>query len=165
MVDISSTIPAALASPQALQNLVNTITANADQILTGPVSSPPLGTTSDPLITIVNGDLDMGGTSSGAGVLVVTGNFTSHGNVSFDGEVFVLGGAWNSAGGGHGVWNGGFLIAKIYDASGNLLPSLGAPTWSWNGGGGAAMHYDSCAIKNATASIVYQKISIHEPLY
>lgn len=163
--DISSSLPSNLSTPQALQNLLNIVTANADQIITGPASSPPLGTIANPLISVVNGDLDLGGSFTGAGLLVVTGNFSSHGNTSFTGVVIVLGGNWTSSGGGHGNFNGAFIVANIYDASHNLLPSLGPATWNWNGGGGNGMAYDQCAIDNATLSIVYRKISTHEPLY
>ena len=166
VVDIASTISPNLATPSAIQTQINNITTIADQVLTGPITDPPGGTTANPLITVVNGDLTLSGSFVGTGLLVVTGVFNTNGNTTFNGVVLVVGkGIWTSSGGGTGIFNGGFIIAKIYDAAGNLLPSLGAPTWDWSGGGTNSINYDTCAIDNATSRLYFNKLSTHEPLY
>ncbi len=166
VIDNSSTISPNLSTPSAIQTQINNITTVADQVLTGPVTDPPGGTAAAPLITVVNGDLTLSGGFTGTGLLVVTGVFNTNGNTIFNGVVLVVGkGIWTSSGGGTGVFNGGFIIAKIYDPAGALLPSLGAPTWDWSGGGTNSINYDTCAIDNAISRIYFNNISTHEPLY
>ncbi len=163
VVDVSSTMSPCLQSVSCLQNLVATLTAQADQVLTGPVSTTPLGIPGSPLITVVQGDLNWSGLSSGEGILVVTGAFNAAGNSSFNGLVLVIGqGVFSVKGGGSGAFNGAVYVAKTLDASGNPLASLGTPSVSWNGGGANGIRFDSQSIKNAKNRFPYRVIGFRE---
>lgn len=149
--------------PVQIQNTINLITSMANQVFTGPISNVSLGSNASPLITVVNGNLTMSGNNSGAGILLVTGSVTFSGNSSYNGIILVLGqGVFNANGGGNGQFNGGILVAKIYDASGNLLPSNGSPTVNWNGGGGNGIYYDSCWTNNVQNNFYYQRLVFRE---
>jgi len=47
-------------------------------------------------------------------------------------------------GGGNGNFNGAIYVAQTEDASGNLLPAVGNPQYTWNGGGVNSIQYDHC---------------------
>jgi hypothetical protein len=105
-----------------------------------------MGTAGAPKFTFVDGDVDLGPGDNGTGLLVVTGNLTTHGNTDFKGVIFVLGGGTvNRSGGGNGTIAGGIVIAK-FGATGGFL----APTFSTNGGGNSTIQYDSKAVADAT---------------
>lgn len=102
------------------------------------------GSPANPQITFVNGDVTLGG---GAGVLVVTGTLTINGNIQFDGLLLVVGqGAIVINGGGHGTFYGEMLVANTNSATSPFaqLPTLGIPSFTWNGGGKSDMYYNSC---------------------
>jgi Tfp pilus assembly protein PilX len=115
-----------------------------------------MGTSSAPVINVVNGDLTLGGGSSGAGILLVTGTLTMSGNPSYNGLILVVGkGNVVKNGGGNGVLNGSLFVANLYTdtnyttkiplgASPNNPP--GPPSIAWGGGGNATIQYDSCWI-------------------
>ena len=58
-----------LGTVGGLQTMVKNITASADQIFTAPAAPANLGNLANPLITVVNGDFNMG-SASGAGLLL-----------------------------------------------------------------------------------------------
>ncbi|HET6564087.1 MAG TPA: PilX N-terminal domain-containing pilus assembly protein, partial [Xanthomonadales bacterium] len=60
------------------------------------------GTVGDPQITYVEGDVEMGGNISGAGIFVVNGNLNWNGTPDFKGLILVLGGTYEVIGGGTG---------------------------------------------------------------
>ena len=150
----------------SLQNLVQSITQVANNVLTGPVSSlsaAQLGSATNPQITVVNGDLTLSGGGTGYGVLVVTGNFTFSGDWGWRGAVLVIGqGNMQENGGGNNEFDGAVLVAKTLDSAGNPLAALGTPTLNWTGGGGNGVFYDSCWINNATAGVTYKVLSFRE---
>jgi hypothetical protein len=112
-------------------------------ILTGNISSLPSTTTSS--VTYVNGNLTLSGNVSGSGVLVITGTLTFSGNFTWNGIVLVVGqGQVVHNGGGNGNFNGAIYVAKTQDASGNELPTIGSPQYTWNGGGANSIQYDHC---------------------
>src|SRR5918912_1522813 len=73
-------------------------------------TKPPasdMGAAGAPVLTFVDGDVDLGAGNNGRGLLVVTGNVTMRGDTSFDGVIFVLGGGnVNRNGGGGGKISG-----------------------------------------------------------
>ncbi len=152
----------------ALQKLVANITAGADQVLASGATGVNLGTDTAPKITVINGDFNMG-TSHGAGILVVTGTFTTSGNPDFNGVILVIGkGEAKLSGGGNGAFNGGMLVANLYDGSGNLLPGAsvpGTPTFTWTGGGTFNFNYSSCWINTVAARLPYKIIASREEMY
>ncbi len=150
MGDVSGSLPLSEQSPQGLDGLVQQITSVANNVIAGPASSVPLGSATAPQITVVNGDLNMSGNSTGYGILVVTGNLTLGGTVGWRGIVLVIGqGSFTYGGGGNNQFDGAIFVAKTKDASGNELSALGAPSVNWGGGGGDGIHYDHCWINSA----------------
>ena len=71
------------------------------------------GTSASPQVTFVNGNLELGGSPEGAGILVVNGDLTWNGNAQFYGLVIVLGGTLTVTGGGNGGVEGSFVMAPI----------------------------------------------------
>jgi hypothetical protein len=132
-----------LATVSGLQNLVNQVTSIADQ--TVPSGGPPpmgWGTSAQPLVTVVQGDVSTGPVH-GYGILLVTGTLTLSGNFSWDGVILVIGaGNLVANGGGNGQINGGVLVANIN--TGVVGNTPGPPTVNWNGGGGNGIYYNSC---------------------
>lgn len=101
-------------------------------------------------ITFVDGDVDLGAGDQGAGLLVVTGKLTTHGNTNFKGVILVLGeGSVERSGGGNGVISGGIVVAKFDKTSGGF----GRPTFTTDGGGTSLLQYDSKAVSDATSAI------------
>jgi Tfp pilus assembly protein PilX len=100
--------------------------------------------------TFVNGDYVMGSGSS-SGLLIVTGELTTHGDTNFNGLVLVLGeGAVNRDGGGGGAFYGATFVAKVdWPAQSPALTNFGAPFFNFNGAGASTMQYDSTAVANA----------------
>jgi hypothetical protein len=159
-----------LATVGGLENLVSSIQATADQTFPGGYSgSINLGTSSNPMVTVINGDYNLSN-NSGAGLLLVTGALTFNGNPNWNGVILVIGkGIVTSAsGGGNGTINGGMLVANLYNSSGQLLPSTsapGVPTFNWNGGGTYNVNYDSCWINNLSNRLVLKAVANREELY
>jgi hypothetical protein len=164
----------ALSTVDGLQALVNSVTAAADptNIYNGNTSSlTNLGTSSSPVINVVNGDLTIGGGLTGTGILLVTGTLTMSGNPSYTGIILVIGkGVFNKNGGGNGTMDGSILVANMNNSSGNPIPlgtgnAPGSPTINWNGGGNATIQYDSCAINSLGQSFPYRIVAQRELIY
>ena len=141
-------------TPTALNDFVQDIwnTPGTTQ-LTGSVTSLPTTTTSS--VTVVNGDLTLSGNPVGSGILVVTGTMTFSGNFNWNGLVLVVGkGIIVHNGGGNMNITGSEYIAQTLDPNANppgsvltnqgLLPQMGTPTFTWNGGGTSDVQYDHC---------------------
>ena len=164
--NVSGSLPPAEQSVASLQNLVQSITNVANNVLTGPVnglSAAQLGSAANPQITVVKGDLTLSSGGTGYGILVVTGNFTFSGDWGWRGVVLVIGqGNLQENGGGNNEFDGAMLVAKTLDGAGNPLAALGTPTLNWNGGGGNGVFYDSCWINNATAGTTYKVLGFRE---
>lgn len=106
---------------------------------------PDFGTSADPKLTFVDGDVDLppGG---GAGLLVVTGSLTPRGSTAFNGLVLVLGGGvLLRDGGGSGATLGAIAIARFDRSGGPFL----APTCNTNGGGNSNVQFDPDWVKRA----------------
>jgi len=122
------------------------------------------------VINVVNGDLSMG-PSTGAGILLVTGNLTLSGNPSYNGIILVIGkGTFTKNGGGNGTLNGALIVANLNDASGNPIPlgsnhAPGIPTMNWNGGGNFTGQYDSCWINYMSQALPFRTITDRELIY
>ena len=128
--NVASSMPSAYSSVQSLDALVNSLAADSRAIQNGSsTSSSNWGTIANPQINVFDGDCDLGN-GSGAGVLIVKGNFSANGNYSFDGLIVVIGtGSASLSGGGNGHINGGVFIAKTRDSVGGPLRStLGIPS-------------------------------------
>lgn len=163
-----ATMPTSLATVSSLQTLVSTVTANANQVLTGPVTtlaSP--GTAASPQIIVVKGDLTLSGNITGYGILLVTGTYTANGTVGWNGLVLVIGkGIVNGAGGGSNQYNGGMIVAQtVNPVTGVALASLGSPTFNWSGGGGNGIYYSSSCLQSNDYLADFRIVTSHELLY
>jgi hypothetical protein len=115
--------------------------------------------------TYVDGDLTLNGNGTGYGILVVTGTLTMDGNFTWKGLMLIAGdGNVQMNGGGNGQILGSIVDAKIWDASHNLLPNMGTPTFSWNGGGVNAVQFDHCYSTNLLTAIGYTPPPSTKPL-
>src|SRR3984893_14792026 len=143
-----------------------------------------LGTPGSPVVKVVNGDLSISG--SGAGVLLVTGTLTLHGDFSWDGLILAIGeGAIVKDGGGSATLNGSMFAANLTMGvpgtsgpaaypGGGLYPNLialgannppGKPFFGWNGGGSATVQYDSCWTQTVNKSLPYHIVTQRELSY
>lgn len=178
VVNSTSTI-GALSTITGLQNLTNNITSSADQTYTGNNPSiSSLGTTSNPLITVVNGDYTLSNTMCSqsapcAGILLVTGVLSTSGNPNFDGVILVIGkGDVEWSGGGNGTINGGIFIANVYQTgTTNWLPTTSnpnPPTFNYLSGGGGGtfqLNYDSCWSSKVSSHSPLRVVASHEEVY
>jgi hypothetical protein len=159
------------------------VTAAGANVYANGVTPTNLGTTSNPVINVVNGDISISG--SGAGVLLVTGTLTMHGAFSWNGLILVIGeGALVKDGGGSATVQGAVFMGNLYlDNPGSSGPgsypaysnpiALGAspanppgiPFFGWNGGGSATVQYDSCWVLAVTQSLPYHLVAQRELSY
>jgi hypothetical protein len=168
LVSLSSS----LQSLTALDNLVQTLTLNADVVLNGPAtgSNMPTGmSASNPMTIVVNGDLDLNAWhSTGYGVLLVTGEFKYDPDVYWNGIIFVIGkGKLTLENNGLGTIYGAVFIAKTVDATTGLplVPPapLGAASVAYaSGNGGVGIYYSSCWVNYVQGLAAYKVLSFRE---
>ncbi len=101
--------------------------------------NPEFGTTGAPQITYFDGDVDFGGTPSGAGIMVVNGNLESGGTPQFDGLLVVLG-SYSITGGGTGGGPAGSVV--ILNPDGASAIDFGNVNGNFTGGGNALYAFD-----------------------
>ena len=174
-----------LTTVDGLTKFANMITTAAGpNVYANGVTPTNLGTPTSPVVNVVNGDLTISG-GPGAGILLVTGVLTLHGDFAWDGLILAIGeGAIVKDGGGTATVNGAMFAANMttgdptggitggYPANGYGTPiALGAnnppgePYYGWNGGGNATIQYDSCWIQAVTNSLPYHLITQRELSY
>jgi hypothetical protein len=178
----SGTFPPTLQTPSKLDNLAQSIIANADAIappgggnasgsdltaLLWSVSNPTGMSSTNPMTVVVNGDLDLTAWhNTGYGLLLVTGNLNYDPDASWQGIVLVIGkGTVTGSRSGPGEFDGAFFVAKTRDSLGNLLPdpNLGKATVTFaTNMGGNGFRYSSCYIKGAQPTANYKILSFHE---
>ncbi|MGB9465330.1 MAG: hypothetical protein WBR10_09470 [Candidatus Acidiferrum sp.] len=158
-----------LQSVSELNNLVQSLTVNADQVISGPATAAnmPSGmTAANPMIVVVNGDLDLNSWhNTGYGILLVTGELKYDPDAYWNGIVLVIGkGNFTYENNGLGTIYGALFIAKtVDDTTGLPLASPGAATVSHaSGNGGVGVYYSSCWIQYVQAPISYKVLSFHE---
>jgi hypothetical protein len=164
-----------MQSPSSLNQLVQTITQNADLVVNpvagtaaGPSDLPSTMSPTNPQTVVVNGDFSMSGNFTGYGLIVVTGNFAYSGTTGWDGIILVIGSGTTTfigSGGGNAGFNGTLFVATTKDVNGNLLASLGNVGFDISGGGGSGIYYDSCWIQNAQKPPTYKVLSFREMSY
>ncbi len=129
----------------------------ANRVYTSATFPGSVGTTNNPVISYVDGNATLTG---GAGLLIVTGKLTMHGNPSFDGIVLVLGtGEVERSGGGNGNFGGAMMVAK-FDINGT--GGFQAPKFQTNGGGNSDFQYDSRAVEAARTLSGHPILGIYE---
>lgn len=125
-------------------------------------NSTDLGDIDNPQITYATG-ADVNGNNSGAGILLVEGDYGTSGTPNFDGLVIVLGNNFDLTGGGRGGVDGSVIVAPmtlddshvfidsdsdglpdtIHDSDGNVVNmSYGDIAITSNGGGNAAFSHN-----------------------
>lgn len=114
-------------------------------------SDPPLGTLAAPKLTLCDGNLDIAGTWTGAGILVVNGNLRMTGGCQFQGIVVCLGDL-SLAGGGPAD------VARIV---GGLIYQ-GTVIDDSSVGGAGRVYYSSGAVNNALLLSRYKLASWRE---
>ena len=92
-------------------------------------------------VTVVNGNMSVGGNFEGSGVLVVKGDFSTSGTPKWDGVIVVLGGTFSIGGGGSGGVTGSIYVADVDTGSSSWEFNNNALTFT-NGGGNATYAYD-----------------------
>jgi hypothetical protein len=147
-----------LQTPSTLDSLVQSLTQNADLVLT-PTSGQTFDQTSlpsqmsatNPMLVVVNGDFNLHGYGTGYGLLLVTGKLDYDPDASWKGIILVIGqGVFTSTKKGVGEIDGALFIAKTQDSSNSLLPdpNLGAASFTQTGGG-SGIRYSSTWVANA----------------
>jgi hypothetical protein len=164
-------VPTLLQTPSSLDALVQNITQSADAVVNGPVTQSdshnimPAGmSATNPMITVVNGDLTLNGWhNTGYGLLLVTGTLTYDPDATWDGIILVIGkGQFISTQNGTGQINGVLLIAQTHDpVSGNLLSTLGPASFKQTGQA-VGIHYSSKSVAAAQSLVPYQVLSFRE---
>jgi hypothetical protein len=173
-----------LSTPASLDQLVQNIRNNADAVIPNPPNAPNVnnsGTTynfggpgwptgmsaTNPQTVYVDGSFDLG-PNTGSGLLVVTGNFTYHGNSGWNGVILVIGDGTTTFlgnGGGSGEFDGAIFAATTRDALGNQLSSLGTVNFDITGGGGNGIYYNHCWVNTVQKPPTYKVLSFKEVQY
>jgi hypothetical protein len=171
-----------LQTPASLNAIVQTITQNADAIISPTPVAPTAGNPSgqgtatendmpsgmsatNPMTVVVNGNFSMTGNYTGYGLLVVTGNFAYSGTTGWKGIVLVVGDGTTTflgSGGGNNEFDGAIFSASTKDLAGNPLSSFGNVGFDISGGGGNGIYYNSCWINQANQPPTYQVLSFRE---
>jgi len=160
-----------MQTPAELNQMVQQITQNADLVISGNATEanmPSQMSATNPMTVVVDGNFAMTSNFTGYGLLVVTGNFAYSGTTGWKGIVLVVGDGTTTflgSGGGNNEFDGAIMVATIKDASGNLLPSLGASSFDISGGGGNGVYYNSCWINSAQSPPTYKMLSYREIPY
>ncbi|MBI3404104.1 MAG: pilus assembly PilX N-terminal domain-containing protein [Acidobacteria bacterium] len=169
----AGTPPLDMTTPQGLENIADTLQANATDIVTPAVggaatSLPNYGSATNPVIEVVDGNLNVG-PITGYGILLVRGNLDMAGTTGWRGIVLVIGtGYMHVSGGGNNSFEGALLLAHTRtlphnDPASTVLGALAATDLDWSGGGGNGVHYDSCWINAANnANATYRILAFRE---
>lgn len=177
----TDSLTGSLSSPASMDQMLQQIQQNADAVIPNPPNAPGYnnsGTTynfggpgwptdmsaNNPQVVYVDGSFDLG-PNTGYGILVVTGNFTYHGNSGWNGIILVVGDGTTTYlgnGGGNGEFDGAIFAATTRDPSGNQLPNYGTVNFDINGGGGNGIYYSSCWINKVQRPPKYRILSFRE---
>ncbi len=141
-----------LQTVTGLEGLVTSIVHNADTVYTEAVLTN-IGSPADYRVVSANGNLALG-PGTGYGVLLVQGELTLTGGVTWNGLILVIGqGVVRWSPGAMATLNGGFFVAKTRTGSGSLLATPESVTFSIT---------DPAEIKAANRRFPFNPISIRE---
>jgi Tfp pilus assembly protein PilX len=162
--NVSSTLPQNLQTVQSLQNLVADLKNDVTQpVINGPATNPSnMGTSSNPQIMYVNGDLTLTGNTVGNGILIVTGTLTAKGTTGWNGLVLVVG-QGDAQIDGTTTWNGAMLLANTVTGQLGNLTLLGG-NFGVSGGGNAqgGVFYSSGCLAQATQLSTFHVMALRE---
>ncbi|MEE8586378.1 MAG: hypothetical protein V3T83_16150, partial [Acidobacteriota bacterium] len=143
-------------------NFIMRATSVADLLYTGDThlsgDEVNLGTVDEPLVTVVNGNLELTGDGTGAGLLIVTGKLDYSGSFDYKGMIMVVGEGDVEFSGANKSVIGGLYVAKIENQGGT--PSFGNPTFTL--GGNSNFYYSSSMIDLANNLLPFTTISWRE---
>jgi hypothetical protein len=133
----------------------------------GRLNPTDYGSTSTPKFSFVDGDVAFNGSDHGAGLLIVTGNYSQAGSSSYNGIVLALGNGVVSRDGTPDLL--GALVAarfqhnwdpltKSYTGTGNFL----SPSVTTAGGGNSLVGYNSDDVKKAMGTLGCRVIGVVE---
>jgi len=169
--DQVSLSPVMQTPPSNLNNMVQTISQNADLVLNRNATDadmPAAMSAANPMTVVVNGNLTLTN-FTGYGLLVVTGNFVANPNAGWRGVVLVVGAGsvtfTGGPGGGSGEFDGAMFVAQTLDwtvSPPNPLPSMGTATFNALNAGGNGIFYNSCWINVALQPPSFQVLSFRE---
>jgi hypothetical protein len=165
------TLSSTMNSPASLNQLVQTISQNADLVISGNATQAnmPSGmSASNPMTVVVDGDFSMSGNFTGYGLLVVTGNFQYSGTTGWKGVILVIGQGtttFDGLGGGNNEFDGAIFVASTKNSAGQTLSNFGTVGFDISGGGGNGVYYNSCWVKNASQPPTYRVLSFREIPY
>ena len=130
-------------------------------------SAAPSMSVSNPVTILVDGDLNLTGSFTGYGMLIVTGNFTYTGGTSWNGIVLIIGQGWakeDNSGFNGGRFRGAVVVAKSRHSSGAVIsgPDLGPSYIDFNNQNGSSFYYSTCWIDAALPPAEYKILSFHE---
>jgi hypothetical protein len=133
-------------------------TVNTGTFGTVPTNFTTLQTDGNPVgnvnqTTYVPGNLDLQAHNSGSGILIVDGDLTVHGGISFYGLIIVRGAVTFTGGGAGGGSN---IIGSVLAGQSAQADTLG---------GSAQFQYDSCALANAQAGAAPHVLATREIEY
>ena len=114
-----------------VMNFIENVKSAADTVIPNGAnrSGDSFGDDNDPQITYCEGDCNVGGNGSGAGLLIVRGRLDFNAGFAFRGLMLVVGdGEFNMSGGNVGIL-GGLFVARTID-NGDGTWSYGAPTFT-----------------------------------
>ena len=133
----------------------------------GRLNPGDLGTEANPRLTFIDGDLDLGGSTQGAGLLIVTGNITQSGTSGFKGIVLALG---NGVVVRNGTPNAlGALVVANFEHNYNSAigaytgtGGFGSPSIISSGGGNSLVGYHSDWVRKAMESVGSRVVGVVE---
>jgi Tfp pilus assembly protein PilX len=141
-----------LQTVTGLEGLVATIVHNADTVYTESVLNN-IGSPVDYRVVSANGNLELG-PGTGYGVLLVQGELTLTGSITWNGLILVIGqGVVRWSAGAIATVNGGFFVAKTRTPSGSLLAAPESVTFSIT---------DPAEMKTANRRFPFNPIAIRE---
>ncbi len=163
LASINSNYGINLNDAHSLNNFVTDLKQLADTVASGgtDASSVYVGAPGDTRIVVVDGDFNLN--ESGAGILLVTGELTFQGTITYDGVILVFGeGSMRRQGGGNNTIKGGIIIADTLGPdgiAGTADDVLGPPSLNTSGGGQSNIIYCSTVIDNMLSDIPPRPIS------
>jgi len=163
LASINSNYGINLNDAHSLNKFVTDLKQLADTIVSGgtDANSVYVGAPGDTRIVVVDGDFNLN--NSGAGILLVTGELTFQGTITYTGIILVFGeGSMRRQGGGNNMIKGGIIIADTLGPdgiAGTADDVLGSPSLNTSGGGQSNIIYCSTAIDDMLSDIPPRPIS------
>jgi len=154
---------------QELHDFVEKVRTSAD-VVCNVGTSCTLPTPAADNIIFVDDDYTLN--TDGAGLILVTGNFTTNGGVAWDGMMWAIGtGEFRRNGGGSATINGSILVADIAGPDGDYgtaddctggVGGFDTATFDENGGGTGTTTYCTDDIFSATPAFPYELVEFRQ---